>query len=57
MDVSVVYDQCSNKMKVKLNGMSEYKQSKKDNDVIALLAMILGYKGTAVNLTYLMTST
>jgi hypothetical protein len=44
-------------MKVKLNGMSEYKQSKKDNDVIALLAMILGYKGTAVNLTYLMTST
>jgi hypothetical protein len=40
MDVSVVYDQCSNKMKVKLDGTSGYEQLKKDNDVIALLAMI-----------------
>jgi hypothetical protein len=30
-------------MKVKLDGMSGYEQSKKDNDVIALLAMIRGY--------------
>jgi hypothetical protein len=40
---ALVYNQCSNKMKVKLDGTSGYKQSKKDNDVIALLAMIRGY--------------
>jgi hypothetical protein len=32
-----------NKMKVKLNGTSGYKQSNKDDDVITLLAMIQGY--------------
>jgi hypothetical protein len=30
-------------MKVKLDRTSRYEQSKKDNDVIALLAMIRGY--------------
>jgi hypothetical protein len=46
---ALVYNQCSNKMKVKLDGTSGYDQSKKDYDVIALLAMI---QGTAVNLTH-----
>ncbi len=40
---ALVYNQCSNKMKVKLDETSGYKQSKKDNDVIAILAMIRGY--------------
>jgi hypothetical protein len=40
---ALVYNQCSNEMRVKLNGTSGYKQLKKDNDVIALLAMVRGY--------------
>jgi hypothetical protein len=32
---ALVYNQCSNEMKVKLNGTSGYEQSKKDNDVKA----------------------
>ncbi len=32
----LVYNQCSNKMKVKLDRTSGYEQSKKDNDLIAL---------------------
>jgi hypothetical protein len=40
---ALVYNKCSNKMKVKLNGPSVYEQSKKDDDVIALLAMIRGH--------------
>ncbi len=39
---ALVYNQCSNEMKVKLDRTSGYKQLKKDNDVIALLAMIRG---------------
>ena len=38
-----MYNQCSSKMKEKLNGTSGSKQSKNNNDVIALLAMIQGY--------------
>jgi hypothetical protein len=37
---SLVYNQCSSKMKVKLNRTSGYELSKNDNDVIALLTMI-----------------
>ncbi len=37
---ALVYYQCSNKMKRKHDGTSGYKQSKKDNDMIALLAMM-----------------
>jgi hypothetical protein len=36
----LVYNQCSSKMKVKLDGTSGYEQLKNNNDVIALLTMI-----------------
>jgi hypothetical protein len=36
----LVYNQCSSKMKVKLDGTNGYEQLKNDNDVIALLAII-----------------
>ena len=39
----MVYNQCSSKIKVKLDGTSGYEQSKNNNDVIALLTMIQGY--------------
>ncbi len=40
---ALVYNQCLSEMKVKLNETSGYKQSKNDNDLIALLTMIQGY--------------
>jgi hypothetical protein len=51
----LVYNQCSSKMKVKLDGTSGYEQSKNDNDVIALLTKIQGYccKFDALNDEYM----
>jgi hypothetical protein len=40
---ALVYNQCSNKLRVKLEGMSGYELCKKENNVIALLTMIRGY--------------
>jgi hypothetical protein len=39
----LVYNQCSNKLRVKLEGTSGYKLCKKENNVIALLTMIREY--------------
>jgi len=52
---ALVYNQCSSKMKVKLNETSEYEQLKNDNDVIAHLTMIQGYccKFNALNNEYM----
>jgi hypothetical protein len=40
---ALVYNQCSNELRVKLEGTSGYKLCKKENNVIALLTMISGY--------------
>jgi hypothetical protein len=40
---ALVYNQCSNKLRVKLEGTSGYKLCKKENNMIALLLMIRGY--------------
>jgi hypothetical protein len=39
----LVYNQCSNELRVKLEGTSGYKLCKKENNVIMLLTMIRGY--------------
>jgi hypothetical protein len=40
---ALVYNQCSHELRVKLKGTSQYEASKRDNDLILLLAMIRGY--------------
>jgi hypothetical protein len=39
----LVYNQCSNELRVKLEGTSRFKLCKKENNVIVLLPMIRGY--------------
>jgi hypothetical protein len=39
---ALVYNQCSNQLRVKLEGTSGYKLCKKENTVITLLTMIRG---------------
>jgi hypothetical protein len=40
---ALVYNQCSHELRVKLEGTSGYEASKRDNNLISLLAMIRGY--------------
>jgi hypothetical protein len=40
---ALVYNQCSHELRVKLEGTSGYEASKRDNNLILLLAMIRGY--------------